>query len=167
MGNDSLEDETDVLFLFDVGFSSEKIAQQKNMAVEKVEAIISQRVRSVRKNKQKNIIQDIANQNPWKDGVPEHEVVMDVVRSLDTENIDLESYGARTLPSKKIERADRSDRIGEDVKLADRIEAAAQAGDDEVVEKVVFDELQKKRSEWTDVIAEVEDLLKELEDAED
>lgn len=167
MGNDSLEDETDVLFLFDVGFSSEKIAQQKNMAVEKVEAIISQRVRSVRKNKQKNIIQDIANQNPWKDGVPEHEVVMDVVRSLDTENIDLESYGARTLPSKKIERADRSDRIGEDVKLADRIEAAVQAGDDEVVEKVVFDELQKKRSEWTDVIAEVEDLLKELEDAED
>lgn len=167
MGNDSLEDETDVLFLFDVGFSSEKIAQQKNMAVEKVEAIISQRVRSVRKNKQKNIIQDIANQNPWKDGVPEHEVVMDVVRSLDTENIDLESYGARTLPSKKIERADRSDRIGEDVKLADRIEAAVQAGDDEVVEKVVFDELQKKRSEWTDVIAEVEDLLKELEGAED
>ena len=65
MVKDSFDDETDVLFLFDVGFTAEKIAQQKNMALEQVEAIISQRVRSVRKKKQKNVIQDVANQNPW------------------------------------------------------------------------------------------------------
>ena len=71
------------------------------------------------------------------------------------------------LPSKKIERADRSDRIGEDFQLADRVEAAVQAGSDEEVEKTVFDELQKKRSEWTDVISEVDNLLKESENNED
>ena len=167
MVKDSFDDETDVLFLFDVGFTAEKIAQQKNMALEQVEAIISQRVRSVRKKKQKNVIQDVANQNPWKDGIPEHEVVMEVVNSLSTEDIDLESYGARTLPSKKIERADRSDRIGEDFQLADRVEAAVQAGTNEEVEKAVFNELQKKRSEWTDVISEVDNLLKESENNED
>ncbi len=167
MGANSADNETDVLFLFDVGFSSEKIAQSKNISLEVVEEIIARRGSQVRKKKQKNIIRDVANQNPWKDDVPEHEVVMEVVRSIETDDVDLESYGARTIPSKAIKRADRSDRIGEDVELADRVEAAVQAGNDDNIEKEVFEELQKKRSEWTEVLAEVDELLKEEENTED
>ena len=167
VGENSSDNETDVLFLFDVGFSAEKIALSKNISVELVEKIISQRGSQVREKKQTNLIRDVANQNPWKDGVPEHEVVMGVVRSIETDNIDLESYGARTIPSKAIKRTDRSERRGEDLALADRVEAAAQAGRDKVVEEEVFEELQKKRSEWTEVLAEVDELLKESENIED
>ena len=92
---------------------------------------------------------------------------MGVVRSIETDNIDLESYGARTIPSKAIKRTDRSERRGEDLALADRVEAAAQAGRDKVVEEEVFEELQKKRSKWTEVLAEVDELLKESENIED
>tara|TARA_Y100000768_G_C23963243_1_gene676526 strand:+ start:633 stop:1229 length:597 start_codon:yes stop_codon:yes gene_type:complete len=167
VGENSSDNETDVLFLFDVGFSAEKIALSKNISVELVEKIISQRGSQVREKKQTNLIRDVANQNPWKDGIPEHEVVMGVVRSIETDNIDLESYGARTIPSKAIKRTDRSERRGEDLALADRVEAAAQAGRDKVVEEEVFEELQKKRSEWTEVLAEVDELLKESENIED
>ncbi len=167
VGENSSDNETDVLFLFDVGFSAEKIALSKNISVELVEKIISQRGSQVREKKQTNLIRDVANQNPWKDGIPEHEVVMGVVRSIETDNIDLESYGARTIPSKAIKRTDRSERRGEDLALADRVEAAAQAGRDKVVEEEVFEELQKKRSEWTEVLAEVDELLKESENVED
>lgn len=159
MVNDSSDFETDVLFLFDAGFSLQKIAESKNMPLSAVEKIVAKRGSAVRRNKQKNVIRDVANQNPWKDGVPERDVVMDVVRSVDTDNIDLESYGARTLPSKAIKRADRSDRIGEDFQLTDRIEAAVKADNDEKTEKAVYNELQKKRDEWTEVIAEVDELL--------
>ena len=167
VGENSSDNETDVLFLFDVGFSAEKIALSKNISVELVEKIISKRGSQVREKKQTNLIRDVANQNPWKDGVPEHEVVMGVVRSIETDDIDLESYGARTIPSKAIKRTDRSERRGEDLALADRVEAAAQAGRDKVVEEEVFEELQKKRSEWTEVLAEVDELLKESENIED
>lgn len=159
MVNDSSDFETDVLFLFDAGFSLQKIAESKNMPLSAVEKIVAKRGSAVRRNKQKNVIRDVANQNPWKDGVPERDVVMDVVRSVDTDNIDLESYGARTLPSKAIKRADRSDRIGEDFQLTDRIEAAVKADNDEKTEEAVYNELQKKRDEWTEVIAEVDELL--------
>ena len=167
VGEKSSDTETDVLFLFDVGFSAEKIAQSKNISIDLVEKIVSQRGSQVREKKQANLIRDVANQNPWKDGVPEHEVVMDVVRSIETDDIDLESYGARTLPSKAIKRTDRSERRGEDLALADRVEAATLAGNDKVVEEEVFEELQKKRSEWTEVLAEVDELLKESENIED
>tara|TARA_Y100000766_G_scaffold49028_1_gene39260 strand:+ start:356 stop:955 length:600 start_codon:yes stop_codon:yes gene_type:complete len=167
VGVDSVEKETDVLFLFDVGFSIEKIAESKKMPLEDVQKIIAKRGSQTRQRKQKNIIQEIANQNPWKDGIPEHEVVMDVVRSMDIEDTDVESYGARTIPSKKIERADRSDRIGEDVELADRIEAAVKSGQNEEKEKLIFENLQKKRNEWIGVVAEVDELLNEPQNNED
>ena len=167
VGDDSIEKETDVLFLFDVGFSISKIAELKKMSPEEVQKIIVKRGSQTRQRKQKNIIQEIANQNPWKDGIPEHEVVMDVVKSMDIKDTDIETYGARTIPSKKIERADRSDRIGEDVELADRIEAAVKSGQNEEKERLIFENLQKKRNEWTEVVAEVDDLLNESQNNEE
>ena len=86
---------------------------------------------------------------------------------MDIKGTDVESYGARTIPSKKIERADRSDRIGEDVELADRIEAAVKSGQNEEKEKLIFENLQKKRNEWTEVVAEVDELLNEPQNNED
>ncbi len=53
MGVDSEEKETDVLFLFDVGFSIEKIAESKKMPLEDVQKIIAKRGSQTRQLKQK------------------------------------------------------------------------------------------------------------------
>ena len=54
---------------------------------------------------------------------------------------DLNHLGSRTIPSKKIKEADRSERTGEDRSAADRVAAAAGKGEisKEKVEKVVLD----------------------------
>lgn len=160
MGGVSEANKRDVLFLFDSGFTVEKIADVKDIDQSQVESIVARRSTQVKHDRKKNIVQDIANQNPWKDGVPEREIVRSVVNSLPLDEQKIDEYGARTLPSRIIKRTDRSDRSGEDVVLTDRIEAAVKSHqDDAVTEQAVFDELQKKRDEWNDAIAEVDDLL--------
>ena len=76
----------------------------------------------------------------------------------------LEQYGSRTVPSQDIAQVDRSDRIGEDTELTDRLEAAteAQSAPKELVEAIeekVFEERQKNRKAWKSTLSGVKELL--------
>lgn len=109
-----------------------------------------------------NILRDVANKNEWKDKPPtkqERDAMVEVF-----EENDHSDYGARTLPSRTIAKVDRSERVGEDVVLTDRITAAKKANEKPVhtqkeTEKVVFEGLQSQRKEWKKVLSEVDDLL--------
>jgi hypothetical protein len=80
------------------------------------------------------------------------------------DKVQLEQYGSRTVPSRSIDRVDRTDRIGEDTELTDRLEAATEAKSApeelvEIVEEIVFEERQKNRAAWKDTLSDVKDLL--------
>ena len=68
--------------------------------------------------KKENIVQSVGNQNPWKDELPPEEVLDQMAGSLKVEDM---QYGSRTNPSRPIAAVDRSDRLGEDRKMNDKI----------------------------------------------
>jgi hypothetical protein len=114
-----------------------------------------------------NIIRDVANQNPWKDAPPE----VDVAKKIGLEawsdseaEASIAHHGARTIPSKPIAKIDRSDRIGEDLQLTDRIHAAADAQNvpKELVDDVTslgFETRQRARKELKDAISNLDEIL--------
>ncbi len=113
------------------------------------------------KREKKNVVQSVANQNPWKDELPPEEVLDIMADSLQAEDID---HGARTIPSRPIAAVDRSDRVGEDRGMADKIVAervASEAPDSlkEVVEAATIAERERGRAEWEDAQSEVSELL--------
>jgi hypothetical protein len=106
-------------------------------------------------------IQNIANQNPWKDELPPEEVLDLMAKSLEPENLD---YGARTVPSKPIASVDRSERLGEDRGMIDRIEAekAAQSAPEalkDIVESATISERERSRKEWESAKSDITKLL--------
>jgi len=108
-----------------------------------------------------SIVQSVANQNPWRDELPPEDVLEMMATSLEVEDLD---YGARTVPSKPIAPVDRSDRIGEDRAMVDRVEAekASQSAPEPVkgiVEAATLSERQRDRDEWESVKSEVKKLL--------
>ena len=68
-----------------------------------------------------SLIRDMANRSPWKDGAPSPEVAKSMSDEID--EVEGRDIGRRTVPSRKIEGADRSDRLGEDADLTDRVAA--------------------------------------------
>ena len=134
--------------------------------IEDIEAVFEQQ----KNTKKQNIIHDIANQNQWKDQAPSKEVQEEMIGMF--EQRDHSQYGARTIPSKEIKPVDRSERSGEDLTLTDRLQAAATNNDvpeekKEAASQQTFEELQKQREDWKDVLSEVDELLKESENTED
>lgn len=130
-----------------------------------VEALFEQQ----KKRKKPNVIQDIANQNEWRDVAPSEEERKEMIGMF--EEKDHSKYGARTIPSKEIQQVDRSERGGEDVALTDRIQAATNTEETPVegkeqAEKDNFEELQEQRKEWKNVLSEVDDLLNNPESNE-
>ena len=108
-----------------------------------------------------NIVQTIGNQNPWKDELPAEEVLNRMSESLEAED---RKDGARTIPSRTIPAVDRSDRVGEDRKMADRLAGEAAAAEvaeplREVVEAATIEERVRSREDWDDTISEVSELL--------
>jgi len=108
-----------------------------------------------------SIIQSVANQNPWKDELPPEEVLEHMVGSLQAEDIE---HGERTIPSRPIAAVDRSDRVGEDRSMIDKIEAekaASQAPEPlkEVVEAATLAQRKRDRAEWEDAQSDVSELL--------
>lgn len=115
----------------------------------------------------RNVLQDISNQNMFKDNAPSPEFARHI-GEVAWEEQDLQgiSYdaGRRTIPSKQIKSVDRSDRVGEDIRLTDRVHAAEQAANvpkpvAEIVEKATFEEKTRKRAEWKDSLQEIENML--------
>jgi hypothetical protein len=85
-------------------------------------------------------------------------------QAMFVDQVQMEQYGSRTVPSRKIEQVDRSDRSGEDTELTDRLEAAteAQTAPRELVDTVeerVFEERQKSREAWKSTLSDVKNLL--------
>ena len=118
--------------------------------------------RSVEKS---NTIRDVGNQNPWKDAPMQAEDAKKVGEEtwLLHQEVD-EHYGARTIPSKPIAKVDRSERIGEDTTLTDRVHAAAsQSGLDEtsakIFEDLEFKQRQSQRKELKEAVKDVKDMI--------
>ena len=122
---------------------------------------------SQRNNEKSNIIRDVANQNPWKNDAPEVDVATKIGQEAwsDAEaEASIAHHGARTIPSKPIAKVDRSDRLGEDLQLSDRIHAAADAqnvpeelADD--VEAIGFEARQRARKVLKDAISDLDEIL--------
>ncbi len=130
--------------------------------VEDIEAIFEQQ-----KNRKKtNVVRDVANQNQWSDVAPSEDERKEMLDMF--EESDHSEYGARTIPSREIQKVDRSERSGEDLALTDRLQAAANVKiipvkEKEQAVKKNYDEIQKQRKEWKSVLSEVDDLLEDTE----
>ena len=111
--------------------------------------------------KDTNVVQSVGNQNPWKNELPPEDVLELMVESLEVEDF---SHGARTIPSRPIAAVDRSDRLGEDRKMSDKIVAervASNAPDGlkEIVESATIAQRERDRAEWESAQSEVSDML--------
>jgi len=76
------------------------------------------------------------------------------------------SYGARTVPSKPIQSVDRSDRLGEDTVLTDRVHAAATTvAQDETAAKIsedlAFKERQQERKKLKSAMDDIKKLVED------
>ena len=113
------------------------------------------------KRKKTSVVQTVGNQNPWKDQLPTEEVMTHMAESLEAEDI---AHGARTIPSRTIARVDRSDRLGEDRKMVDKIEAEKAAIDapeplKDIVESATIAQRKRDRKDWEDAQSGVSELL--------
>tara|TARA_B110000196_G_scaffold68052_1_gene57747 strand:+ start:356 stop:859 length:504 start_codon:yes stop_codon:yes gene_type:complete len=113
------------------------------------------------KREKTSVVQTVGNQNPWKDQLPSEEILEHMAESLEAEDIE---HGARTIPSRPIARTDRSDRLGEDRDMVDRIEAERAATDapaplKEIVESATIAKRKRDRDGWEDAHSEVSELL--------
>ena len=111
-----------------------------------------------------NMLRDVGNQNPWRDAPMQAADAKKVAEETWLLNPDVdEHYGARTIPSKPIAKVDRSERIGEDTTLTDRVHAASQAGMDEASAKIFedldFKQRQHRRQKMKDAMKDVKELV--------
>jgi ribosomal protein L40E len=113
------------------------------------------------KREKTSVVQTVGNQNPWKDQLPTEEVMTHMAESLEAEDI---AHGARTIPSRTIAPIDRSDRLGEDRKMVDKIEAEKAAIDapeplKNIVESATLAQRKRDRKDWEDAQSGVSELL--------
>ena len=161
MNNDEWAIVKDIIFLYESGISPEDIAKVKKIGIEKVQSIVDNVKVAIKKRSRMNVIQEVGNQNKWKDELPAEEILAQMVESLEAED---RHDGARTVPSRPIERADRSDRVGEDMEMIDKIEGkkAAQEAPEplkEIVELATIEQRKRDRSGWEDLRSEISELL--------
>ena len=166
MKKDSQVLETDIFFLLDSGFTRDQIASIKKMNIEHVNEIINSRRQSIRTKKKKNLIQEVANKNPWKDKPPEPGEARSIGQTTwKPEELGTGHYhDGRTITNKPIDETDRSDRIGEDVELTARLNAQAKLQHVEgELRKLLEDEAVvqalKEKKDWEDVVDGVLELL--------
>ncbi len=111
-----------------------------------------------------SLIRDMANQSPWKDVAPSAQFAR--AMSDDIAEVDDVHAGMRTVPSREIETVDRSDRVGEDAALTDRVSANAAVQDaPERLKDALADahvaKRKAKRDKLTDAMEGLDDLLDE------
>ncbi len=117
-----------------------------------------------RKKKKGSLIRDMANRSRWKDGGPGIDVAREMVSEI--ELVDDAHMGKRTIPSKDIDRVDRSDRIGEDLELSDWVSANVAVQDEPAVLKDVLADVhvarrKEKREQLSAAVDSVDELLDE------
>ena len=151
-------------FDHDMSHRDELVIQQRLAASfsDKVEKIdtedLKELFKSQKEQKKTKILQDLSNKNPWKDKAPEPSVaklIGEETWSLKT-GPDVENYGARTIPSKDIEKIDRRDRVGEDRVLVDTIQANIDGNLDVVS---VLENKKIERKKWVEVVSDIDEIL--------
>ena len=108
-----------------------------------------------------NPLRDIGNQNTWGKEGASKEVVAEAAKLLPFTG---ESPTTLTTPSKNIEPVDRSDRIGEDLEMSDRLHAIEEVANlpeeiHDVVEKDILKQRKDARLNWTEVVTGISGLL--------
>ena len=151
----------DVIFLHDSGIALEKISQVKKISLERTKEIVGNMKLVIKKQNKKNVVQEIGNQNKWKDQLPDEEILKQMVESLEAED---RHDGARTVPSRPINAVDRSDRVGEDRKMNDRLAAMEASADapkalKDIVESATIAQRKRDREEWKNVQNSISELL--------
>ena len=109
-----------------------------------------------------SLIRDMANRNPWKDSPPSVQSAREMSDKID--EIDEGGVGQRTVPSREIEKVDRSDRPGEDTALTDRVSANVAVQDEpEELQDILADvhvaKRKAKRDKLSDAVEGLDDLL--------
>ena len=109
-----------------------------------------------------SLIRDMANRNPWKDSPPSVQSAREMSDNID--EITEEDVGQRTVPSREIEKIDRTDRPGEDTALTDRVSANVAVQDEpEELQDILADvhvaKRKAKRDEFADAVEGLDDLL--------
>ncbi|MBT4920546.1 MAG: hypothetical protein HON10_04060 [Euryarchaeota archaeon] len=152
MRNETSDAISDILFMNSLGFSEENIAKLKHMSVIDVKDIINSNKVSFSNKKKQNTIQDLGNQNKWKDSPPSPIEAQDIGQETwkDGEINQQEYYETMTKPSKEITRVDRSDRIGEDFDLELKLN---NVDNEDVVKKI------NSREEWKEMMEELDGFL--------
>ena len=151
----------DVMFLHDSGIALEKISQVKKISLERTKEIVGNMKLVIKKQNKKNVVREIGNQNKWKDKLPDEEILKQMVESLEAED---RHDGARTVPSRPINAVDRSDRVGEDRKMNDRLAAMEASADapkalKDIVESATIAQRKRDREEWKNVQNSISELL--------
>jgi len=138
------------------------VGERVQPSAEDIVAVFQQQ----RRKRQHNALQDIANQNPWKDQpMPAEQAKQMAKQTWELQGEEVKHYGARTVPSKPIQKVDRSERSGEDTTLTDRIHAAASTDENldetaaEIFEELDFKQRQEKREELKSAMKEVKKLV--------
>ena len=108
-----------------------------------------------------NPIRDIGNQNTWGGGGPSREFVDAASKKLPYTE---QPSASLTKPNKEIKPTDRSDRIGEDLELGDRLHAIEKSADlsketHDVFEEKVLEQRKQARLDWSDVVTGISGLL--------
>ena len=141
---------------------SQLLQGQKSEAREISQEDIEKAFEVARNKRKVSPIRDFANQNKWKDSEPTDDELIRLSAELPDDLKDVS--GVRTVPSKEIERIDRSERPGEDHELVARVQASASSQNtpDEIRDVIVdieVGEKRAKRKEWEDIIDDIEDLI--------
>ena len=123
---------------------------------------VDARFEAARMKDKGSLIRDMANQSPWKDAPPSAELAKSM--SDDIEEVEDDHVGRMTIPSREIERVDRSDRLGEDMELTDRVAATATIQDvPKDVKDLLVDahvaEKKAKREELGSVMDSLDEIL--------
>ena len=109
-----------------------------------------------------SLIRDMANRSPWKDVPPSVQVAREMSAGIG--EADDVHAGKRTVPSREIEDADRSDRVGEDSALTDRVAANVAVQDEpeelrDILADVHVAKRKAKRGKLSDAMDGLDDLL--------
>ena len=142
----------DVLFMKNLGVSEDNIALLKNITLSEVNQILASFQVDYNEQKKVNVIQEVGNQNKWKNKPPSPEKARNIGEAVwKTGEIDQqEYYRTLTKPSKAIPKVDRSDRVGEDIVV--NLNAS-------IIKPDEVDHLRREKKDWEDIIREVDDIL--------
>jgi hypothetical protein len=143
-----------------VGLLAEHSGPRKPPTPQEIEQLFA----AARARPKGSLIRDLANRSEWKDKPPSPRLAR--AMADDFPEARAADAGKRTIPSREIQKVDRSERPGEDLDLTDRIAAqqASQSAPEELQDllaEVHIEDKKASREKWKETIEGLDDLLDE------